>query len=489
MDGSTRTLLNGKGPATGMTGRRSAPASIRRSDDAFTDDRPSLFERLFPWLLFGYVVLDRGFAWLHLPGTPLFVTEMVLAVGLAAGLRGLARTTMWSRSSSVAVLVGFMAWGIARSIPGMLDDAEVAMRDAATWIYAVFLFALIDLVSRRPSTLGSWLGRYRRLLLPLTVLLPVVVLLGELVDGLRVPDSDVSIFSYKPGNAAVHLMLVIGFLWAVWSPQDRKGVRSRYLITGLAVAGILVLSTQGRGGFVAAAVGGTLLILLITDRSQLVLAAAGSLVAIAVAVVVIDPELHLGGRDLSAEQFAENVSSIVTGEGEGELGGNVDWRVHHWTRVWEGVNDDVPLAGHGFGVNLALEYGIPQADIGLRNAHNSHLTILARVGWIGAALWLTLWFFWYVETLWARRRHREMGLHRLSGLSTWALVGITAIHVNAIFDPTLEGPQVAVWLWALTALGVFTTLAARVRVRGLDPVATVSRINSEIDREFSRQSG
>jgi len=472
-----------------MTGRRSTLASIRGSDDAvLIGDRSSLFERLFPWLLVGFAVLDRGFAWFHISGTPLFVTEIVLAVGLAAALRGLTRTTVWSRSSAVAVLVGFMAWGIARSIPGMLDDPEVALRDAATWIYAVFLFALIDLVNRRPSTLGRWLGRYRRLLLPLTVLLPAVVYLGELVDGLDVPDSDVSIFSYKPGNAAVHLLLAIGFLWAVWSPQDRKGVRSRYLITGLAVAGILVLSTQGRGGFVAATVGGALLILLITDRSQLVLSAAGSLVAIAVAVVLIDPELHLGGRDISAEQFAENVSSIVTGEGDGELGGNVDWRVHHWTRVWEGVNDDVPLTGHGFGVNIANEYGIPQADIGLRNAHNSHLTILARVGWVGAALWLTLWFFWYLETLWARRRHREMGLYRLSGLSTWALVGVTAIHVNAIFDPTLEGPQVAVWLWALTALGVFTTLAARVRVRGLAPVVAVSRVNSEIDRELSRRA-
>ena len=31
---------------------------------------------------------------------------------------------------------------------------------------------------------------------------------------------------------------------------------------------------------------------------------------------------------------------------------------------------------------------------------------------------------------------------------------MAAILVNAIFDPTLEGPQVAWWLWGILGLGV-----------------------------------
>jgi hypothetical protein len=34
------------------------------------------------------------------------------------------------------------------------------------------------------------------------------------------------------------------------------------------------------------------------------------------------------------------------------------------------------------------------------------------------------------------------------------MVGVTAILVNAYLDPTLEGPQVAIWLWTLVGLGL-----------------------------------
>ena len=33
-----------------------------------------------------------------------------------------------------------------------------------------------------------------------------------------------------------------------------------------------------------------------------------------------------------------------------------------------------------------------------------------------------------------------------------SIVGVTAILVNAYFDPTIESPQVALWLWTLVGL-------------------------------------
>ena len=46
------------------------------------------------------------------------------------------------------------------------------------------------------------------------------------------------------------------------------------------------------------------------------------------------------------------------------------------------------------------------------------------------------------------------GRYREAGIAVWLLVSIPTILVNAIFDPTLEGPQVAWWLWAFLGFGI-----------------------------------
>src|SRR5690606_24886204 len=81
------------------------PASLIQDAD------PSIFERALPLLLVGFVFLDRGFAWLHIPGTPIFTTEIVLIIGLSAVVRGMARPLVWTRTSTIVLLVAFLAWG------------------------------------------------------------------------------------------------------------------------------------------------------------------------------------------------------------------------------------------------------------------------------------------------------------------------------------------------------------------------------------------
>jgi hypothetical protein len=41
-----------------------------------------------------------------------------------------------------------------------------------------------------------------------------------------------------------------------------------------------------------------------------------------------------------------------------------------------------------------------------------------------------------------------------AGIVKVCAVGVTAILANAYFDPTLESPQVAIWLWSLAGLGL-----------------------------------
>jgi hypothetical protein len=35
----------------------------------------------------GYLLFDRAFAWIHIPGTPIFVGEVALAAGLVVIIR------------------------------------------------------------------------------------------------------------------------------------------------------------------------------------------------------------------------------------------------------------------------------------------------------------------------------------------------------------------------------------------------------------------
>jgi uncharacterized protein (DUF58 family) len=56
-------------------------------------------------------------------------------------------------------------------------------------------------------------------------------------------------------------------------------------------------------------------------------------------------------------------------------------------------------------------------------------------------------------------------------LAAWILVSVAMIQVNAIFDPTLEGPQVAFWLWLFFGLGVSMEL-----IYGGLGLARVSRV-------------
>ncbi|MCI0545633.1 MAG: O-antigen ligase family protein, partial [Actinobacteria bacterium] len=254
-----------------------------------------------------------------------------------------------------------------------------------------------------------------------------------------------------------------GFLWLVWDPKTTRGERNRLIMTGIGVAGVLALATKGRGGFLAVIMGASLLLLLYPSRTRLIVTMSGTLLLVALATAVIDPRIDVGERELSAEQLADNVVSILTQEGEGGLGGNISWRLGHWGEIWEGVNEDVPFTGHGYGPNVAAIYHVPQTDIGLRNAHNTHLTILARSGWVGLGLWILMWGFWFQEVNATRRRLASAGYPRLSGVASWAMVGVLAIHVEAFFNPSIEGPQSAFWIWSVFALGLFLVIASRTR--------------------------
>jgi hypothetical protein len=79
----------------------------------------------------------------------------------------------------------------------------------------------------------------------------------------------------------------------------------------------------------------------------------------------------------------------------------------------------------------------------------------------------------------ARSKFRAVGRRFETSLVEVCVVGVSAILINAYFDPTLESPQVAIWLWTL--VGVTLGLAALAR-RGLE--ITTARPLSRTGRQL-----
>ena len=101
----------------------------------------ALYGRLLGPLLAGYLMFDKAFAYIHLPGTPLYVGEIVLLTG---GLGVLTATgdlrTAIADAPVLAMLAAFFYWGFLRFLPGLRAYGILAVRDLALVYYCLFAF-------------------------------------------------------------------------------------------------------------------------------------------------------------------------------------------------------------------------------------------------------------------------------------------------------------------------------------------------------------
>jgi hypothetical protein len=422
---------------------------------------------LFPPVLAGYALLDRGFAWLHIPGTPIFAGELLVGVSVIVALVATPFLRRGMHHSAVAkLLLIFGAWGLLRTLPYLGRYGTNAMRDAVLWYYSLLVIPVVALVLAFPALPNDWATRYRRFVPWLLVWSPVAVFfdkasthgLGPIVPG----SPGIALWSHKPGNLATNAVIAVAFLWLVPGTAWRR----RYVLTGLATLVLLVIATQNRGGFLAGLAGLAVLWLFASKRARMV----GGMLAIVALLLVVGWSLnvHLKGeqnRSVSVGQLAQNVGSL-TGKTQSQSNSNLQstaaWRGQLWTAVVQKVKDENKvLTGLGFGRDIAAELGFQgQQEQTLRSPHNSHIDVFARMGAVGAALWILLWIVWYAVALRGRSRLRAIGRHLERGLVELSIVGVTAILVNAYFDPTLESPQVAIWLWTLVGLTIGVIRAA-----------------------------
>ena len=184
-----------------------------------TDEPRSVrvLEILILVLLGGYVFFDRAFAWIHVPGTPLFLGELVIVAGVVVLLGMHARIGDVTRTSAaMKVMLLFMAWGAILLVGALPTWGEDAIRDAAVWYYAIVAVFVIVLIVSDPRRVSSWLRIFGKIIPWMLVWFPVAIILDAAwIDRFPlVPDSNIPIVSHRTGNIAVMAAAGLGYLCA-----------------------------------------------------------------------------------------------------------------------------------------------------------------------------------------------------------------------------------------------------------------------------------
>jgi O-antigen ligase len=171
------------------------------------------------------------------------------------------------------------------------------------------------------------------------------------------------------------------------------------------------------------------------------------------------------GKQISVSEIANRITSVFGNEDEA-LEGTRAYRLEWWGDIVDyTVTGPFFWGGKGFGVNLATDDGFQfEAEETHRAPHNSHVTVLARMGVPGLAMWISLQVAFAVSLWVAMRKAQRIGLARWASIDAWLLIYWLAICINASFDPYLEGPQGGIWYWSIIGIGLYVLRLQRIEV-------------------------
>jgi hypothetical protein len=426
------------------------------------------------FVLFGYFLLGKGFAYL-------FLGEALIVFGFVIFL--MSQKFMLLFTDPVLFLWAMFAmWGFCRTVPYLSQYRFDALRDAVLWGYGTVALLIAAFVSRS-SQISRALNAYRKFLRWYLIVLPVVLIATAVSAGklLLLPWSNgVGLIYVKGGDAGVDLA-VAGLFLLIFTDK-RRGIAkegiSVYRLVAIAgaVVTLLFIMVANRGGTVALILAFLLVAILRARQMLWKLAFIGIMGGILAAAVfaVLPAQLRIGGKVYSEDKAVATVGTIVGGSGKGTGHENtVVWRLIWWKAIiHETFFGPYFWTGRGFGVNLAIAdgpVGGTKEDYALRSPHNGSMTVLARMGVPGFVLWVGLNLVFAFRLLRAQRRAAVMGSQFWSGLNLWILACWLATLTNSTFDVYLEGPQGGIWFWSIIGFGV-----AALRIQSYETRASLS---------------
>jgi O-Antigen ligase len=418
-----------------------------------------LWLRWLVMLLFGYALLEKGFAYL-------FLGEMLIVLGVIIFL--FSGRLMVILSSPILLLWSLFAlWGACRTVPFLSRYHFDAIRDAVLWGYgivAVFIVAFIN----RSSQIVQALSAYRKFLRWYLFVIPFLlyVSLGIGASLPQIPWSKgTSIIALRSGETAVHLCAAALFLliFPVRSKRENGFNISLASILWLICisATVTAIMVNSRGGLLAIVAPIVIVSLLKFQRVGWKVAALSILLSV-FCILILSSDLvsiRIHGRTFTSENVMQNLASIGGQHGAGaDREDTKKFRTLWWAQIVQYTfGGPYRWTGKGFGVNLLKDDqppGILTEDTDDRSPHNGSMTVLARMGVPGFALWVSLNLTFAISLLIAYRRAVSAGSSFWSGVNLWLLCYWLSAFINMSFDVYLEGPEGGIWFWSIIGFGV-----------------------------------
>jgi len=420
-------------------------------------------------VLLGYAMIGKGFAYLGMP--PLFIGEIALSAGLVTLLRTGCLIAALATLPSL-VLAATMIWVLLRTLPYVGVYGFDALRDSVVIMYGGFAFVMIALLLEDGRRVNSMLRSFGVFLSIYAPTIPFLYAFSHyLADYVpNWPGYNVPFLEIRSGEIAVHLtgaavFVLVGF----------RKVSSLWIL--FALASMMMASISSRGALLAFALPIIFAVLVLGKVRQLAAVLVVGLVIFAAAYVIETAftDHHeartTSERSLSARQFVENVASIA-GQGGQQTEATKTWRLEWWNIILANtVFGPNFWTGRGFGLNLADADGFSDGDHPnlppLRSPHNVHMTVLARAGVPGAALWLGLLTSWFAMMMHAMLTARRRGQTEWAGLFLFASCYAGSFVINATFDVALEGPMQGIWFWCVVGFGIGSAMVYRCQPNGV----------------------
>ena len=458
-----------------MTGIETRDARHEPQDcDDSASENPRSPARLGPWLtllcltLLGYALAGKGWAYVGVP--PLFVGEIVLALGMIGFLLH-GRWLDILQSPTVWLLFALAAWGFLQTYPYFHSYGADALCDAAIWGYGAFALFVFSALRERPERLSALIRAYRRFPPLFLTMVPVLWTATRIMPRIAMPHwpwADVPILETKGGDIMVHSAGILAF----WVSGLAGRVRAIWVLP--LTACVVLVGTYERSGLVSfLAVFAFCMYLRPRNHMLWRMVALGLCGVVLLAATGIRVKMPNREREISFEQLVANLTSTVSSSSAGDLDATKEWRLEWWSDIYDYTIDGKYFwTGKGFGINLADDDGYQvEEDHALRNPHNGHLNMLARAGVPGLVLWLLVHLSWAATVLRAYLDSRRRGEERWSQLFMVLLAYWIAFMINTSFDVYIEGPMGGIWYWTVFGVGLAAVANYREAVCGLAAVA------------------
>jgi len=401
--------------------------------------------------LAGYIVLNYGFENLtvHVGSFPLIIGYGLMYAALALGVFSRRHFIIAALKEPavfcLTALVVLTSFHLVFDIPSY---GIWALRDASLFLDGIFFLLGLLWASKKSSTIPLLKGLF--VIFLLNLIYAFTYPWNERIQNwspasgvfVRVPVVGQYHSTYVSLLAGAMFCLVVGSYVARWP---------RWSMVLLTVAQLFGLGIhEYRSTYVSIAV----ILILLTflgemRKSAILLTTLASALLVVLLITTLDIKIPGRFGDVNAGFFQEHIRSLSGASGT--PGSNVQARVDWYREVADRIRSHV-LLGEGFGKPLTSEISYQNGTI-IRQPHNSHISVLARLGAVGLGIWLLFHFFIlkrFVHIL-RKREYRDANAYQIA---LWFFLFYTILMIVASVQPGFEFPTGSVPFYFCTGFAL-----------------------------------